>query len=97
MKKYIVYTNVHSVHATQFIGVPFYFLNKDYYYAWMAKTKEFFGVICNSLTYLFAPTKIIVSGDASIRGQLRLTKDGRLETDFPERLVMICNHQVGVS
>ena len=35
-----------------------------------------------------------VSGDASVAGQLRKTADGRVELLFPERLVMIANHQV---
>ena len=35
-----------------------------------------------------------VSGDASVAGQLRKTADGRVELQFPERLVMIANHQV---
>jgi hypothetical protein len=35
-----------------------------------------------------------VSGDASVAGQLRKTADGRVELHFPERLVMIANHQV---
>ncbi len=35
-----------------------------------------------------------VSGDKSVRGQLLQTLDGNLLCDFPERLVMIANHQV---
>lgn len=35
-----------------------------------------------------------ISGDASVAGQLRKTADGRAECDFPERLIMIANHQV---
>jgi lysocardiolipin and lysophospholipid acyltransferase len=35
-----------------------------------------------------------ISGDESVKGQLRKTKDGRLECDFPDRMVMIANHQV---
>lgn len=37
---------------------------------------------------------IRVSGDESVVGQLKRTADGRLECHFPERLVMIANHQV---
>jgi hypothetical protein len=35
-----------------------------------------------------------ISGDASVRGQFKKTKDGRLECDFPERMVVVSNHQV---
>lgn len=34
-----------------------------------------------------------ISGDASVAGQLRKTEDGRAECDFPQRLIMIANHQ----
>ncbi|KAH1490502.1 hypothetical protein KXX57_000238 [Aspergillus fumigatus] len=40
------------------------------------------------------PTYVRVSGDESVRGQIHLCKDGRLKTQFPERLVLIANHQV---
>ena len=32
-----------SIHLTQLLGAPLYFINKDYYYAWMALTKQSFG------------------------------------------------------
>jgi len=35
-----------------------------------------------------------VTGDRGVRDQIRLTSDGRLELDFPERIVLIANHQV---
>jgi hypothetical protein len=35
-----------------------------------------------------------LSGDASVAGQLRKTPDGRVECHFPDRMVMIANHQV---
>jgi hypothetical protein len=35
-----------------------------------------------------------ISGDASVAGQLRKTSDGRVECEFPDRMVMIANHQV---
>lgn len=37
---------------------------------------------------------IRVTGDKEVRDQIRLTEDGRLECDFPERMVLIANHQV---
>ena len=82
------------VHATQLIGSPLYFINRDWFYAYMALTKQSFGIILATITQWFSPTVVRVSGDKSVAGQLKLTPDGRLETDFPERLVMIANHQL---
>ena len=82
------------IHITQILGSPLYFLNKDYYYAYMALTKQSFGLVITTNTQWFSPTLVRVSGDASIRGQLKQTSDGRLETAFPERLILIANHQV---
>ena len=80
--------------ATQYLGAPLYLINQDYYYAYMALTKQTFGLLIVTVTQWFCPTIIRISGDKSVRGQLMRTKDGRLQTDFPERLVMISNHQL---
>lgn len=82
------------IHVTQILGLPLYLFNNDYYCAYMALTKQSFGLLITTNTQWFSPTLIRVSGDASMRGQLRQTGDGRLETAFPERLVLIANHQV---
>ena len=79
---------------TQFLGAPLYFINKDYYYAYMALTKQTFGLLIITLTQWFSPTVIRVSGDKSVRGQLIRTRGGLLQTNFPERLIMITNHQL---
>jgi lysocardiolipin and lysophospholipid acyltransferase len=60
----------------------------------MAMTKQHFGIVSTTMTYWWAPVKMRVSGDESVRGLLRKTEDGRLECDFPERMVLISNHQV---
>lgn len=80
--------------ATQFLGGPLYWINRDFYYSYMALTKQSFGIFVTTLTQWWAPTVIRVSGDASVAGQLRCTADGRVELDFPDRLVMLANHQV---
>jgi 1-acyl-sn-glycerol-3-phosphate acyltransferase len=82
------------IHVTQLLGLPLYFFNKDYYYAYMALTKQSFGLLITTITQWFSPTLIRVSGDPSMRGQLKQTRDGRLETTFPERLVLMANHQL---
>jgi len=83
-----------AIHITQFMGAPLYFINKDYYYAWMAMTKQYFGILVTTVSQFWAPVTFRISGDKSVRGQIRLREDGMLECDFPERLVLIGNHQI---
>ncbi|KAE8318059.1 acyltransferase-domain-containing protein [Aspergillus transmontanensis] len=80
--------------VTQVLGAPLYLISKDYYYAYMAYTKQSFGLVITALTQWGCPTFVRVSGDKSVQGQIHLTEDGRLKTEFPERLVLIANHQV---
>ncbi|KAI0470793.1 acyltransferase-domain-containing protein [Xylariaceae sp. FL0804] len=83
-----------TVHITQILGAPLYWVNKDFYYAYMSLTKASFGLLITTMTQYWAPTVIRISGDASVAGQLSLTPDGRIECAFPERMVMIANHQI---
>jgi hypothetical protein len=85
-----------SMNLTQFVGAPVYFYDKDWYYAWMAITKQHFGLLLVTLQQWWSPTTVRVSGDESVRGQLRQASDGRLECDFPERMVLISNHVVDI-
>ncbi len=80
--------------TTQYLGLPLYYLNHDYYYAYIAMTKQSFGLLIITLSQWFSPTVIRLSGDKSVRGQLLETNDGRLQTDFPERIVLMANHQL---
>lgn len=88
------HTVIFTTHVTQILGSPLYFVNRDYFYAYMALTKQSFGILITTITAWFSPTVIRVSGDKSVRGQLLQTKDGRLQTNFPERLIMMANHQI---
>lgn len=85
-----------SVHTWQVLGSPLYLINKDYYYAYMAVTKQFFGLLVNTITHLFSPTLIRISGDDSVAGQLHVQEDGGLNCDFPHRLILVANHQVSL-
>ena len=60
----------------------------------MALTKQSFGIVVTTLTQWWSPTIVRISGDESVKGQLRQTEDGRVECHFPDRMVMIANHQV---
>lgn len=44
----------------------------------------------------FAPTPIIISGDESVKDEIKETPDGRVETHFAERIVFVANHLVRV-
>ncbi|CAK7224567.1 hypothetical protein SBRCBS47491_005595 [Sporothrix bragantina] len=87
-------SSVITVHLTQLVGAPLYWINRDLFYDYMAVTKQFFSVTVTTMTYWWGPTTIRISGDESVTGQIRKTKDGRVEFDFPERMVMIANHQI---
>jgi 1-acyl-sn-glycerol-3-phosphate acyltransferase len=91
---FLAFANIIRICLTQWIGIPLYWYNRDLYYAYIALTKQSFGLIVTSATQWWTPTKMRVSGDASVAGQMSLTKDGRVEFDFPERMVMIANHQL---
>jgi 1-acyl-sn-glycerol-3-phosphate acyltransferase len=83
-----------AINISQFLGSPLKSINEDWYNAWIAFTKQSFGLLTMTLTQTFAPTKVVVSGDESVRGQLLKSTDGNLILDFPERLVLMANHQI---
>ena len=83
-----------AIHITQLLGAPLYFFERDWYYAYMALTKQSFGILLTTITQWFSPTIARVSGDKSVSGQLKLSDTGYLETMFPERMVLISNHQL---
>ncbi|KAJ4302049.1 hypothetical protein N0V88_002185 [Collariella sp. IMI 366227] len=73
---------------------PLYWINRELYYAYMSLTKQSFGLLITTMTHWWGPTTIRISGDASVANQLRKTEDGLVEFSFPERMVMIANHQI---
>jgi 1-acyl-sn-glycerol-3-phosphate acyltransferase len=83
-----------AINLSQFLGSPLYLVNQDWYNAWIAFTKQSFGLLTMTLTQAFAPTKVVVSGDASIRGQLQVSSDGNLVLNFPHRIILMANHQI---
>jgi len=83
-----------SINATQYLGLPLYLVDRNAYYAYMSLTKQSFGLLITTMTQWWSPTLIRISGDESVSGQMRKTADGRLECDFPSRLIMMANHQL---
>ena len=47
-----------------------------------------------TMTQWWAPTLVRVSGDSTMRGQLLQSVDGSLLCDFPQRMILIANHQI---
>ncbi|KAH6622437.1 acyltransferase-domain-containing protein [Boeremia exigua] len=87
-------SSILAIFTTQALGLPLYFYSPALFTAWMALTKQHFGVVITTMTYWWAPVTMRVSGDASVRGQLRRTPSGALRCDFPARLVLVANHQI---
>ncbi|KAI1817237.1 acyltransferase-domain-containing protein [Poronia punctata] len=83
-----------AIHGSQLIGAPLYVIDRELYYAYMSLAKASFGLLITTMTQWWAPTVIRMSGDASVAGQLSLTADGRVKCAFPERIVLIANHQI---
>ncbi|EMC97325.1 hypothetical protein BAUCODRAFT_68107 [Baudoinia panamericana UAMH 10762] len=82
------------IHFSQLLGAPLYFCNKDYFYAYMAWTKEFFGLLVTTMTQWWSPTVIRLSGDKSMSGLIKQHKDGMLRMKLGERVVLMANHQI---
>ena len=69
-------------------------MNREWYNTWIAFTKQSWGLLTMTMTQWWAPTTVRVSGDSTMRGQLVQTTDGGLLCNFPERMVLIANHQI---
>ncbi|KAL8930081.1 MAG: hypothetical protein Q9172_000166 [Xanthocarpia lactea] len=83
-----------AINASQFLGAPLYLINEDWYNSWIAYTKQSWGLLTTSMTQCWAPTIVRVSGHKSVRGELLKTVDGNLLSNFPERMILIANHQI---
>lgn len=69
-------------------------IDPQFYDGYMAYTKECFAILITCLTQWWAPTVVRVSGDSSMVGQLIKKKDGSLQCNFANRLVLMANHQL---
>ncbi|KAF2766699.1 acyltransferase-domain-containing protein [Teratosphaeria nubilosa] len=83
-----------AIHGAQLLGAPLYFVSKDWFYAWMAMTKQYFGLLVTTMTMWWSPTTIRVSGDKSMKGLIKQDEDGMLRMEFGERIVLMANHQL---
>ena len=82
------------IHFAQLLGAPLYFVSKDWFYAYMAMTKQYFGLLVTTMTQWWSPTVVRISGDKSVTGLLKQKADGMLQVDFGERAILLSNHQI---
>lgn len=83
-----------AIHGTQLLGLPLYFISKDWFYAYMALTKQFFGLLITTMTQWWSPTVVRISGDKSVEGLLFQDAHGMVQTNFGDRAVLMANHQL---
>ncbi|KAJ4375148.1 hypothetical protein N0V83_002232 [Neocucurbitaria cava] len=87
-------SGVLAISASQFLGAPLKLIDPQFYDGYMAYTKECFAILITCLTQWWAPTVVRVSGDSSMVGQLIKKKDGSLQCNFADRMVLMANHQL---
>ncbi|GAM85596.1 hypothetical protein ANO11243_036030 [Dothideomycetidae sp. 11243] len=63
-------SGVLAISASQFIGAPLKLVDPKFYDQYMAWTKESFAVLMGTMTQLWAPTVVRVTGDDSMKEQL---------------------------
>jgi len=69
-------------------------IDPQFYDGYMAYTKESFAILVTCLTQWWAPTVVRVSADSSMVGQMTKKKDGSLQCNFSDRMVLMANHQL---
>ncbi|USP75275.1 acyltransferase-domain-containing protein [Curvularia clavata] len=87
-------SGVLAISASQFLGAPLKLIDPQFYDGYMAYTKECFAILITCLTQWWAPTVVRVSGDSTMVGQLIKRKDGSLQCNFADRMVLMANHQL---
>lgn len=60
----------------------------------MAFTKEGIALLILTMTQWWTSTTVHVSGDESVKDQMHMLPDGRMECNFADRMILIANHQV---
>lgn len=82
------------IHVLQWLGGPLYWVNKRWFYAWQAKAKGLYAMVLITLNQWCSPSMVKISGDLDIKSQIRRTTSGNVVLDFPDRIVLVANHQI---
>lgn len=91
---------------TQILSLPLAVLAPGVYRRHIKRTSGHFGSLLLRMNQLFAPSDIVLTGDESIKGIVKVYQGKQLKgddggkskyeflLDMPDRLVLISNHQV---
>ncbi|KAF2458324.1 acyltransferase-domain-containing protein [Lineolata rhizophorae] len=83
-----------AISASQFMGAPLKLISEEYYKSYMSITKQAFAILITTITQMWSPTVVRVTGDASMKDQLQQRGDGALKCNFPSRILLMANHQL---
>ncbi|KAF9955344.1 hypothetical protein BGZ70_010264, partial [Mortierella alpina] len=95
------------ISITQVLSLPLALIAPGVYQWHITKTQGHFGAFLLRMNQLFAPSDIVLTGDESVRGIVKVYKGRNLKEagepgighgeeiilDMPERMVFIANHQ----
>ncbi|KAF9290242.1 hypothetical protein BGZ68_007590 [Mortierella alpina] len=95
------------ISITQVLSLPLALIAPKVYQWHITKTQGHFGAFLLKMNQLFAPSDIVLTGDESVRGIVKVYQGRRLKDtgeaysghgediilDMPERMVFIANHQ----
>lgn len=71
------------------------FVTDSWYHQASQKTKARFHTVLAVATQARSPTKLIISGDASVADEIDC-KNGTVELKFDRRAIVVANHQIYV-
>ena len=86
-----------SLHIQQWLGAPLYWFNRTWADSWQNLVKKSAALLVLGLSQWRVPVTALITGDSSVEGQIRRTSEGKVIMDFPNRMVLIANHQVCMS
>ncbi|OAL42539.1 putative acyltransferase [Pyrenochaeta sp. DS3sAY3a] len=82
------------MHCQQWLGAPLYLWDQKSFYDWQAIVKESTALLLLGLNQWRAPSRAMISGDLSVKEQIKKLPNGKVALDFPDRIVLIANHQI---
>ncbi|KAG9323844.1 hypothetical protein KVV02_007854 [Mortierella alpina] len=96
------------ISMTQVLSMPLALIAPRVYHWHISKTQGHFGAFLLRMNQLFAPSDIVLTGDESVRGIVKVYQGRNLKEageaysghgddiilDMPERMVFIANHQI---
>ncbi|KAG8903315.1 hypothetical protein FRB99_003447 [Tulasnella sp. 403] len=82
------------INGTQFLCLPLLLVSRDLYRGCINYTKKSFGTLLVLMCEWFAPTKFVITTEGIDESTFVRDRDGRvISMKFPDKLVMMANHQ----